>query len=301
MKKISLIFAVLMLVSILFTSCIKDDTVSGNTDDINRDVVADSSLDEPKKNPDNSADATKNSVADVAEEEELNLFEMTREEQIEFLKPYIYALEEDIIYLVEKNGDSYVALYEYGSGWGYNAEIKHLVKGSITGFASKNEARIIEIGDWKLVTYDNGEYEVSGELLNTKGENVGDKPWDIPDAVRVLEVTDDRFESIDDIKAYYDDYLSPDFNMYNRVESNYIEFDGKLYEVRGEGGYFSVDECLDFDNMEIIVTDNHSCIAKIRYTTWNGEVYRDNMYRFDIRHGKFLLTESEKGEWVSLY
>lgn len=240
----------------------------------------------------NDAEAKSESVDDG-----LDLFKMSREEQIAFLKPYILAFEDDVSFLAEHSKESHIPLYEAGLDiYGYiNAEIKHLVKCQApymdNDYIDNEWVSIVTLGDWHCEYYESGKYTVSGQLFNIKGESIGDKPWKVGNST-LYPVTDVRFKSIADIEAYYRSHISEDliagYKIIESIHDGYKTFEGKLYSEFGAKGYPSFN--VGFDNAEIEVTGKRSCVVTLR-EYWEDIHLCDYIYGFEERNGVFLLVE----------
>ena len=106
-----------------------------------------------------------------------------------------------------------------------------------------------------------------------------------------------NFDSKDELYNHLDDYFTDNFllNFKNNINDNFIEFDNKLYLVRGGRGYGA--ETIDFDSFEIdtiptIDVSARSLLFGEPYLQYEFEIIReDDLYKIDSFEFRDLVLD----------
>ena len=303
MKKLCLMGLTFAAIMLLLVSCVgmSENVVEMLPDDAQADKVED---------VDSKADAEQN-ADDMAESEAKAITDMTDDELIEYLMPYVDAYENETACLpaVETEDGEYLFVYDINDnnkGWD---SFLHLVKSDSYSreyeYLSKSDwSQCIityKINDWTMV--DNqvtGEYTVSGDLFNTFGENIGGEPWEVmsPDTSYCELVT--NFSSKAELAEYLKKLLPKDKHeeKMSDLNSNYIDFDGKLYRCWGARGYLGYD--YDYEGAYVEIGNDESCTLHIKQLHFIGDHHYIKAYNFGMDDGRFVLLSADTVEAIPM-
>ena len=207
MKKLCLMGLTFAAIMLILVSCVgmSENVVEELPDDAQADKVEDA---DPKADAEPNAD-------DAVENQAKAITDMTDDELIEYLMPAMMLGEEcegsSSSFGVECGEKTYSPLWR----------------------ADKN-IELSEVDEMtELSIY--GETSVGDEIYNLDGEYIGDVEWNGYYVAR--EVL--NFSSFSELENYYAQYFSAEYlkEVVEYTKSNIMEFDGKLYLVRGDRGY----------------------------------------------------------------
>ncbi len=293
MKKLCLMCLSIAAVMLLLVSCVG----------MSKNVV--------EKLPDDAKAHKVEDAEDAVENEVKAIRNMTDDELIEYLMPYVDAYENETACLpaVETEDGEYLFVYDINDKNNGRYNFLHLVKNDSCSkeyeYLSGNDwSQCIvthKINDWTMVENKvTGEYFVSGDLFNTFGENIGGEPWEVmsPDTSYCKLVT--NFSSKAELSEYLKKLLPKDKHeeKMSDLNSSYIDFDGKLYRCWGARGYTDYD--YDYDSAYVELGNDESCTLHIKQLHFVGDHHYIKAYNFGMEDGRFVLLSADTVEAIPM-